>query len=80
MRIEFPPTDCISDVVRELKSRSSSTLRTKFKFIDKMYGDSGVWSVGYFVSTIGLNEDQIRKYIRKQNDSDLGYDVTDDFS
>jgi len=80
LRIEFPPTYDISEVVRELKSRSSGHLRKMFKFIDKMYQWSGVWSVGYFVSTIGLNEDRIKKYIAKQGEWDKGSDVTNEFS
>lgn len=80
MRIEFPPTVDISTVVRELKSRSSTHLRLKFKFIDRLYKTSGMWSVGYFVSTIGLNENQIKNYITKQSKYDVGHDVTNEFS
>lgn len=55
-------------------------LRKKFKFIEEIYTRGGVWSDGYFVSTIGLNEGQIRKYIDSQNQYDLPRDVTNEFS
>jgi putative transposase len=76
--MEFPPSDCIADVVRELKARSSFHLRQKFKFIDKVFGKSGVWGVGYFVSTIGLNEKIIKKYIWLQG-VNIPLDITSEF-
>ena len=37
-----------------------------------MYIDGSIWSVGYFVSTIGLNEEAIKKYIANQGKADRG--------
>ncbi|OIO08405.1 hypothetical protein AUJ35_00355 [Candidatus Falkowbacteria bacterium CG1_02_41_21] len=50
---------------------SSAHLKKKFKFIKTMYLDGGIWSVGYFSSTIGLNEAQIKKYIAWQGQKDM---------
>ena len=36
------------------------------------YGDDGIWSDGYMVSTIGINEVTIKKYIEKQGREDSG--------
>lgn len=36
------------------------------------WGMSGVWSDGYFVSTVGVNEVAIRKYIQYQGQEDNG--------
>ena len=67
IQIEIPPNVAISDAVQKLKGASSKHLRQKYKFIREMYlGKDGIWSVGYFVSSIGLNEDQIKKYIEQQ--------------
>ena len=67
VQLQIPPNIAISDAVQKLKGNSSVHLRKKFKFIKDMYLDKdGIWSVGYFVSSIGLNEDQIRKYIEWQ--------------
>ena len=36
-----------------------------------MYIEGNIWSVGYFSSTIGLNEEQVKKYIEKQGKKDF---------
>lgn len=71
MQIEIPPDIAVSAVVQQLKAVSSAHLKKKFKFIKTMYLDGSIWSVGYFSSTIGLNEQQIRKYIEYQGKEDL---------
>ena len=80
LRIEIPPNYAISEVVGKIKSCTSAHLRRKFNFIDNIYTKSGIWSVGYFVSTVGLNEEQIKKYIERQNKWDQGIDVSNEFS
>lgn len=67
LQIEIPPSIAIADAVQAIKSRSSQHLRKKFKFIDKIYLEKdGIWSVGYFVSSIGMDEGRIKKYIEHQ--------------
>ena len=67
LQLEVPPNIAVSDAVRALKTLSSLTLRKKHKFIREIYLEkSGIWSTGYFSSTIGLNEQQIQKYIEYQ--------------
>lgn len=78
--LEFPPSHSIAAVVQDIKSCTSSHLRKKFKFIDEIYNHSGLWSVGYFVSTAGLNEDEIKRYIERQGDYDRGVDVSAEIS
>jgi len=80
MLIEIPPKYSVSYVVQTLKSASSSHLRKKFKFISQIYQDGNMWSVGYFVSTVGLNEKQIKKYIERQSRLDRSIDITGEFS
>jgi len=64
IQIEIPPNILVADAVGKLKADSSLHLRKKFKFIRDIYLEKdGIWSVGYFSSTIGLNEEQIRRYI-----------------
>lgn len=67
LQIEIPPDIAISDAVCVLKARSSLHLRKRFKFIDKIYLEKdGIWSVGYFVSSVGLNEQRVKQYIAWQ--------------
>ncbi|GAH60851.1 unnamed protein product, partial [marine sediment metagenome] len=52
---------------------TSRSLREKFRFMDKVYwDDKGIWGKGYFVSTVGINEEIIRKYIELQGKEDAG--------
>ena len=70
LQIEISSDLSVAAVVRILKSKSSFALKKKFKFIREMYLDSSIWSVGYFSSTIGLNEKTIAKYIEWQGKKD----------
>ena len=68
IQIEIPPNIAVSDAVGRLKSYASRHLRQRFKFIREIYLEKdGIWSVGYFSSTVGLNEAQIQKYIAWQS-------------
>ena len=78
--VEIPPSFAISTVVKKIKVVSSLILKRKFKYIKKIYSKGSVWSTGYYVSTVGVNEQTIRKYIHNQGKKDLGEDVTAIFS
>ena len=68
LQIEIAPSVTISDAVSKLKSASSNHLRRRFKFIRDIYIEKdGIWSVGYFSSTVGLNEKNVKRYIEWQN-------------
>ena len=72
LQLEVPPNIAVADAVRTLKGASSKHLRSKFKFIRDIYLDKdGIWSVGYFSSTVGLNEQMVKKYIEWQGKKDL---------
>ncbi len=72
LQIEIPPNIAVSDAVGRLKSASSRHLRTRFKFIREIYIEKdGIWSVGYFSSTVGLNEAQVKRYIQWQSKKDV---------
>jgi putative transposase len=76
--IEIPPKYRISDVRGKLKSQSSSRLRKKFTWFEKVYWDDNiVWSPGYFVSSIGRDEKTIQEYVRHQGEQDLGQFLKD---
>lgn len=79
--MEIPPKYKVSEVVQKMKSRSSKDLQERFKFIREIYKNKeGLWSVGYFVSSVGLNEEMIKKYIDLQNKYDKGVDMSQEFS
>jgi len=69
----IPPKFSASDVVARLKSESSSMMRKKFTFLEKVYWKENiVWSPGFFLSTIGVNEKMIKQYVRWQGKQDSG--------
>jgi putative transposase len=71
--IVVPPRMSVSAAVNIFKTNTSVALKKKFKFLKNVYLDEGgIWSVGYFVSTVGINEKIIRRYIRKQELEDGG--------
>jgi putative transposase len=72
MVLTIPPKYAVSDVVGRLKSQSASRLRKKFAWLGKVYWDDPgvVWSEGYYVSSVGLNEAQIKSYVKKQGRRD----------
>lgn len=73
MVILIPPKYSVSKVVEVIKSQSAKIIRKKFKWMDKVYfGTNSLWSVGYFVSTVGLNEAAIRRYVKYQRKQDSG--------
>ncbi len=73
MVMVIPPKYRISDVIGKLKSQSSSRLRKKFTWLEKVYWDDNiVWSPGYFVSSIGIDEQTILNYVRHQGEQDSG--------
>ena len=72
IQIEIPPNIAVSDAVGKLKSASSRHLRSRFKFIREIYLEKdGIWSVGYFSSTVGLNEAQVKRYITWQGKQEV---------
>ena len=68
----IPPKYAVSKVVEVMKSISSKRMKEKFPhFLKKVYWDGGgIWSKGFFVSTAGINEDVIRKYVKYQGQED----------
>ena len=71
--LTIPPKMPISRAVSIIKSNTTTALKKKFDFIKRAYwGTDGVWSDGYFVSTVGIDEDVIRRYIEQQGKEDSG--------
>ncbi len=69
----IPPKMSVGQVVRIFKANTSRDLKKKFVFLRDVYwGTDGVWSDGYFVSTVGINEQVIQEYIKRQGQEDSG--------
>ena len=63
----------VGNAVKIIKSNTAKALKQKFPFIKETYwGNDGIWSDSYFVSTIGINKEIINKYIKNQGQEDIG--------
>lgn len=73
MIMVIPPKYSISSVMGQLKSQSASELRKHYTWLNKVYWKENiVWSPGYFVSSIGVDEYTIQNYVEHQGKQDSG--------
>jgi putative transposase len=64
--ISIPPKYAVSSIMGYLKGKTSLRLFQRYEEIGKRYWGRHLWARGYCVSTVGLNEEQIRKYVQWQ--------------
>ena len=73
LHIAIPPTMAVGKVVGIIKQNTARELKQKFPFLKEVYwGLDGIWSEGYFVTTVGIDEGVIRAYIESQGQQDAG--------
>ena len=73
MLMSIPPKHSISSVMGKLKSQSASQMRKEFPWLSKVYWNENiVWSPGYFVSSVGVDEATIKNYVEYQGRQDSG--------
>ena len=68
--LTIPPKYSISKMMGFLKGKLSLKLFDKYPVLRKRYWGRHLWSRGYCVSTVGLDEERIRKYVKWQNQKD----------
>jgi putative transposase len=66
MLLEIPPKIAVSRFMGYLKGKSALEIFDKHANLKYKYGNRHFWSEGYYVSTVGINEATIRKYIWEQ--------------
>lgn len=62
-----PPKYSVSYIMQILKGKSSAWMKKKIKRTRDLYNKSSLWARGYFVSTIGIDEFIIKRYVRHQH-------------
>ncbi len=73
MLVSIPPTMAVGKAVGIIKQNTARELKQKFPYLKQVYwGTDAVWSEGYFVSTVGINEAIMQKYIEEQGKKDAG--------
>ena len=72
--LSIPPKYSVSSIMGYLKGKSSLMIFDMHSNLKYKYGNRKFWAEGYYVSTVGLNESTIRKYIREQESHDIAMD------
>lgn len=66
----IPPKMSVSNFMGYLKGKSTMMLFERHANLKYKLGNRNFWATGYYVSTVGLNEATIRKYIQDQEKED----------
>ena len=74
MLVSVPPKYSVSQFMGYLKGKSSLMIFDKHANLKYKFGNRHFWAEGYYVSTVGLNEATIRKYIQEQESHDIAMD------
>ena len=68
--VSIPPKYSVSSIMGYLKGKSALMVFDRHANLKYKYGNRHFWSRGYYVSTVGLNEATIAKYVREQEKQD----------
>ena len=74
MLVSIPPKIAVSNFMGYLKGKSALMIFDKHANLKYKFGNRHFWAEGYYVTTIGLNEAAIRKYIQDQEKDDIALD------
>ncbi len=72
--LSIPLKYSVSSFMGYLKGKSSLMIFDMHANLKYKYGNRKFWAEGYYVSTVGLNEGTIRKYIKDQEAHDIAID------
>jgi putative transposase len=70
MLISIPPKYSVSQVVGYMKGKSAIHIVRNYMGQKQNFTGCHFWARGYYVSTVGLDEEVVREYIRKQEKED----------
>ena len=74
MLVSIPPKISVSSFMGYLKGKSALMIFDKHANLKYKFENRHFWAEGYDVSTVGLNEATIRKYIQEQESHDIAMD------
>jgi putative transposase len=78
--ISIPPKYSIAEVVGYIKGKSAIAVARQFGGRKRNFNGERLWARGYAVSTVGFNVEQIKHYVKNQEQLDgLGYDEPGEF-
>jgi len=71
MLISIPPKYSVAHVIGYMKGKSAIHIARTYLGQRKNYNGMSFWARGYFVTTVGADEETVRIYIRDQEKEDL---------
>ena len=74
MLVKIPPKLAVSTFMGYLKGKSSLMIFERHSNLKYKYGNRNFWAKGYFVSTVGLNAETVKEYIKNQEKEDMMQD------
>jgi len=74
MMISIPPKYAVSQVIGYVKGKSAIHIARTYSDRKRNFVGQHFWARGYFVSTVGRDEEVIREYIRHQEAEDRRID------
>lgn len=72
--LSIPPKRSVASFMGYLKGKSALMLFDKHANLRYKFGNRHFCAEGYYVSTVGLNESTIKKYIQEQEKADIALD------
>lgn len=69
--VSIPPKQSVSSFMGYFKGKSALQMFDKHANLKYKFGNRHFWAEGYYVSTVGLNEATIQKYIQEQEKHDI---------
>jgi putative transposase len=70
MLISIPPKYAVAQVIGYMKGKSAIHIARTYMEVKRNFVGQHFWARGYFVSTVGADEEVIRRYIRHQEEED----------
>ena len=72
--VSIPPKLSVAQFMGYLKGKSVLMMFDKHANLKYKFGNRHFWAEGYYVSTVGINEATVVKYIREQEKRDIALD------
>ncbi len=77
MCVSIPPKFAVSSVIGFMKGKSAISIARNFTARKRNFSGEHFWARGYYVSTVGLDEESLRKYIKEQEAEDARLEQLD---
>jgi putative transposase len=77
--VSILPKHSVSEVVGFIKGKSAIHIARTFAGRRRNFVGQSFWARGYYVSTVGKDEESVRRYIQEQEEADRRLDQMDLF-